>query len=603
MFNRQYFQVLEQRFGPFTVDAACDNDGYNAQVSTKFFCPSRSFLTSDIAGESVWLNPPLQQACNFISHYLRCKRTSPTTTSAVIILPKMLRPPWRHLTAHMKKVMEYPAGAPLFTKPGPSPSYPRVPINSPWPVTVYYDPPASTPPPTSNTPPPPPTASNQTIPLFTLSPDNASEKLLTFTGTCNDYPARYLIDCGATKDFISKSFAKDKGILTHNCGPLRVRLADGSITITTQCAKAVSLAIGNHTEYRDLVTMNLDAFDIILGKPWLTYFNPDIDWKSNTLRLPSGITLRADTFTYSPRIQLLNATKMVKLLRTPSRVESLFIVTVKDNAQNYTLETDQVPSWNAKLSNLLNGFISLFQEPQHLPPSRPDYDHKIELTPDAAVPQQRTFRMSPAELAELQRQLKDYLDKGWIQPSTSPFGAPVLFARKKDGSLRMCIDYRGLNAITIKNRYPLPRIDELLDQLQGATIFSSLDLWSGYHQVRVHPADIHKTAFRTRYGHYEFTVLPFGLTNAPATFMHVMNDVLRPFLDKFVVVYLDDILIYSKTPEEHLNHIEQVLTTLQRHQLHIKMKKCTWGRKSTTFLGYQVEAGTVRTDPAKIKAV
>jgi hypothetical protein len=192
------------------------------------------------------------------------------------------------------------------------------------------------------------------------------------------------VDCGATKDFISNNFVKQTGILTRECEPLRVRLADGSFTTTSHCAKALSLSIGNHTEHRDFVTTDLDTFDIILGNPWLTYFNPDINWQDNTLRLPSGTTIRADTFTYSPRIQLLNAAKMAKLLRTPSRVESLFIVTVKDSPlQDFKLETDQDPTWNAKLSALLDNFTSTFQEPKHLPPSRPDYDHKIELTPDA----------------------------------------------------------------------------------------------------------------------------------------------------------------------------------------------------------------------------
>jgi len=208
--------------------------------------------------------------------------------------------------------------------------------------------------------------------------------------------------------------------------------------------------------------------------------------------------------------------------------------------------------------------------------------------------------MSPLELQEVQRQLEEYLDRGWIRPSSSPFGAPILFARKKDGSLTMCVDYRALNELTIKNRYSLLRIDELLDQLHGAKLFTALDLWSGYHQVRIHPADIPKTAFRTRYGHFEFTVLPFSLTNAPATFMGCMNDVLRPFLDKFVVVYLDDILIYSKTECEHLDHVRAVLEALKRHRLHVKLKKCVFVHASISFLGFLVTSSGV---PAKVKAV
>ena len=192
--------------------------------------------------------------------------------------------------------------------------------------------------------------------------------------------------------------------------------------------------------------------------------------------------------------------------------------------------------------------------PAGLPPQR-DVDHRIELEPGAVPPSRPTYRLSPAELDELRKQLADLETHGFIQPSKSPFGAPVLFVKKKGGELRMCIDYRALNKITIKNKYPLPRVDELFDRLHGAQYFSKIDLRSGYHQVRIDPADVPKTAFRTRYGHYEFLVLPFGLTNAPATFMHLMQQVFRPYLDDFVIVFLDDILIYSKTLEEHKKHV------------------------------------------------
>ena len=167
--------------------------------------------------------------------------------------------------------------------------------------------------------------------------------------------------------------------------------------------------------------------------------------------------------------------------------------------------------------------------------------------------------MAPAELKELHEQLQELLDKGFIRPSHSPWGAPVLFVKKKDGSMRLCIDYRALNQVMIKNRYPLPRIDDLFDQLKGVAVFSKIDLRSGYHQVKVKEGDIPKTTFRTRYGHYEFVVMPFGVTNAPATFMDLMNRVFREYLDKFVIVFIDDILIYSGTQEEHSEHLKLVL--------------------------------------------
>src|SRR5205085_8503719 len=175
------------------------------------------------------------------------------------------------------------------------------------------------------------------------------------------------------------------------------------------------------------------------------------------------------------------------------------------------------------------------------------------------------YRLTYQEMVELRTRLADVLKKGFIRPSVSPYGAPVLFVHKKEGTLRLCVDYRALNKITIKNRYPLPRIEDLMDRLVGACYFTKIDLHSGYHQIRIKGEDIHKTAFRTRYGHYEFMVMPFGLTNAPATFMTLMNDIFHEYLDQFVVIYLDDILIYSKNKDEHIKHVKKVLEKLRQH--------------------------------------
>ena len=182
------------------------------------------------------------------------------------------------------------------------------------------------------------------------------------------------------------------------------------------------------------------------------------------------------------------------------------------------------------------------------------------------------------------------MNKGFIRPSTSPWGAPVLFAKKKDKTLRLCIDYRQLNRVTIKNRYPLPRIDNLFDQLRGARVYSKIDLRTGYHQLRVRDTDIPKTSFRTRYGHYEFTVMPFGLTNAPAAFMDLMHRIFQPYLDQFVVVFVDDILIYSQSKWEHECHLRIVLQLLRDHQLYAKFSKCEFWLTEVRFLGHVVSA-------------
>ena len=227
----------------------------------------------------------------------------------------------------------------------------------------------------------------------------------------------------------------------------------------------------------------------------------------------------------------------------------------------------------------------------------------IELVPGTGPISIAPYRMSPLELSELKTQLEELLEKQFVRPSVSPWGAPVLLVKKKDGSMRLCVDYRQLNKVTIKNRYPLPRIDDLMDQLRGAAVFSKIDLRSGYHQIRVRTEDIPKTAFRTRYGHFEYLVMPFGVTNAPAVFMDYMNRIFHPYLDKFVIVFIDDILIYSKNHEEHAEHLRIVLEILREKQLYAKLSKCEFWLEQVKFLGHVISPEGVAVDPSKVEAV
>ncbi|GJU93818.1 putative nucleotidyltransferase, ribonuclease H [Tanacetum coccineum] len=228
---------------------------------------------------------------------------------------------------------------------------------------------------------------------------------------------------------------------------------------------------------------------------------------------------------------------------------------------------------------------------------------RIDLVLGATPVAKSPYRLAPSEMQELSGQIQELQDKGFIRPSHSPWGAPVLVVKKKDGSFRMCIDYRELNKLTVKNRYPLLRIDDLFDQLQGARHFSKIDLRSGYHQLRVHEDDIPKTAFRTRYEHFEFTVMPFGLTNAPTVFMDLMNRVYKPYLDKFVIVFIDDILIYSKSKEEHEVHLRLVLELLKKERLYAKFSKCESWLQEVHFLGHVVNQNGIHVDPSKIEAL
>nr|GEW01776.1 retrotransposable element Tf2 [Tanacetum cinerariifolium] len=216
-------------------------------------------------------------------------------------------------------------------------------------------------------------------------------------------------------------------------------------------------------------------------------------------------------------------------------------------------------------------------------------EFRIDLIPGAAPVARAPFRLAPSEMKELAEQLQELTEKGFIRPSSSPWGAPVLFVKKKDGSFRMCIDYRELNKLTVKNRYPLLRIDDLFDQLQGSSVYSKIDMRSGYHQLRVREEEIPKTAFRTRYGHYEFQVMPFGLTNAPTVFIDLMNRVCKPYLDKFVIVFIDDILIYSKTKKEHKGHLRQILNLLKKEELYAKFSKCEFWISRVQFLGHVID--------------
>ena len=243
--------------------------------------------------------------------------------------------------------------------------------------------------------------------------------------------------------------------------------------------------------------------------------------------------------------------------------------------------------------------------PENLPgiPLDTEIDFQIELAPGTEPISKAPYRMASLELKELKVQMEDLVSKGFVRPSISPWGAPVQFVKKKDGSLRLCINYREFNKVTIRNQYPLPRIDDLFDQLQGARVFLKIDLRSGYHQLKIRSEDVPKTAFKTRYGHYEFLVMPFGLTNAPAVFMDLMNRIFQPHLNQFVIVFIDDILIYSGSKEDHEEHLRVVLIILRENQLYVKLSKCQFWLDSVAFLGHVISVEGVYVDPQKIEAI
>jgi len=341
-----------------------------------------------------------------------------------------------------------------------------------------------------------------------------------------------------------------------------------------------------------LAVFGMMGFDVILGMDWLSKYNANMDCRRKEITFrPHGM----EEFTYcgskvrsSP--PLLSAVQAVK--------------NVRDGAQAYLVYVQAKLETKEKLEEIpvVCHYSNVFSEIMGLPPNR-EVEFSIDLVLGTQPIHKAPYRMAPTELRELKEQLQELLDRGFIPPSVSPWGAPMLFVKKNDGSMRMCIDYRELNKVTIKNKYPLPMIDDLFDQLKGALIFSKIDLLSGYHQLKVREEDIPNTAIRTRYGHFEFLVMPFGLTNAPSLFMDLMNRVFHEYLDSFVVVFIDDILVYSANHEKHEEHLNIVLEKLREKKLFAKFKKCEFWLEEVAFLGHVVSKDGLAVDPAKVQAV
>nr|GEY90376.1 putative reverse transcriptase domain-containing protein [Tanacetum cinerariifolium] len=333
---------------------------------------------------------------------------------------------------------------------------------------------------------------------------------------------------------------------------------------------------------------------------WLSRYEAVIVCADKIVRIPWGretLIFHGDGSNQEneTRFNIISCAKTRKYMLKGCQVFLAHVTTKEAECKSEKKRLENVP--------IVRDFPEVFPEDlPGLPPNR-QVVFQIDLIPGAAPVARAPYRLAPPEMKELSEHLKELSDKGFIRPSSSPWGAPVLFLKKKDGSFRMCIDYRELNKLTVKNRYPLPRIDDLFDQLQGSSVYSKIDLRSGYHQLRVREEDVPKTAFRTRYGHYEFQVMPFGLTNAPAVFMDLMNRVCKPFLDKFVIVFIDDILIHSKNKKEHEEHLSTILKLLKKEELYAKFSKCEFWIPKVQFLGHVINSEGIHVDPTKIESI
>ena len=321
---------------------------------------------------------------------------------------------------------------------------------------------------------------------------------------------------------------------------------------------------------------------MIVGMDWLESFSPmHVHWKHKWLSIP-----------YEGHSVILQG----ELADSPT--ELLFQVCTVDHQSDASV-TDRLP---VEVQALLEQFNDLFQQPDSLPPSRA-CNHAIPLLPGAQPFYIRPYRYPPALKDEIERQVEEMLTQGLIQPSTSLFSSPVLLVKKKDNSYRFCVDFRKLNSLTVKSKYPVPVIDQLLDELHQASWFSKLDLRAGFHQILLQHGHEHKTVFQTHTGHYEFRVMAFGLTGAPGSFQGAMNCTLAPGLRKFVIVFFDDILVYSTSLEAHLDHLKQVLSWLRKDQWKLKLSKCSFAQRSIAYLGHVLSAAGVSTDPTKVQAI
>jgi hypothetical protein len=386
-------------------------------------------------------------------------------------------------------------------------------------------------------------------------------------------------------DAIEKAVVLDEFSFVETASEAKQSVGEG----VTGCA----LNLGEFVTRVNWYITILGSDDIVIDRDWLETHEAILNCKTKGLNLIDDEGQRRVVVGRNQRVslQIVSSLQLRKNMRKGCKPYAILALNEKGVAEGL----EHFP--------MVKEFADVFlEELPGMPPER-ELEFTIDLKPGTEPIARTPYRMSTPELQELKMQLKELLDLGLIRPSVSPWGAPVIFIRKKDGSWRLCIDYRQLNKATIKNQYPLPRIDDLFDQMKGATVFSKIDLRSGYHQLRIKEGDVPKTAFKMRFGHYEFTVLPFGLTNAPGVFMSLMNGVFREYLDKFVQVFIDDILIYSRTTEEHDEHLRLVLQCLREHKLYGKLSKCSFYQSRIHYLGHVISGEGIVVDPAKVEAI
>ncbi|KAL4347374.1 hypothetical protein GQ457_17G020990 [Hibiscus cannabinus] len=423
---------------------------------------------------------------------------------------------------------------------------------------------------------------------------NVGHNTLRIQGTINGKTLHILIDSGSTHNFITPNWARE-GVEVVQTLSLAITVANGEKLYSNAKTNQLSWKMQGESFVHDFRVLKMGGSDMVLGVDWMGRFSPIVmDFQKMTISFKKdGQRVVLQGGKRVTNVKLISEKKMSRLTeKEPECQGELYLLNVEG-------EETTVPQ---ELQELLSEFAKVFDEPKELPPKR-SHDHAIVLKPGTNPINLRPYRFPYHQKTEVERQVSQMLAASIIQTSKSPFAAPCLMVKKKDGSWRFCVDYRQLNAVTEKNRFPIPIVDDLLDELKGAGYFSKIDLRSGYWQIRVKKEDIPKTAFRTHQGHYEFRVMPFGLTNAPATFQALMNNLFETYLRKFVLVFFDDILIYSVSMQDHYKHLRTVLGILRDNQLFAKRSKCFFGQPKVEYLGHVISKQGVATDPDKIEAM
>ena len=502
-----------------------------------------------------------------VSRYLDVKSISPSTTDAYLVLPRVTNAPWFPLTKRMIPVGCHRLSSMCATVMDTSDDIM---------CQIWYD---------------PCRASPGSLPLNGLpsqlqalsQSQNGSRLTFVFDGKVAGVGCSVLWDSGAAHSFISKDFVRLHKLRTIT-GCTDVQLADGSVMRSSEIVTFKLRLQAHSSTCRFIVIDMVPGFDVVLGDDW-SHKNQVVAnygcatsgvaahlWlrKSKCSLFPGCVPCPSDVSETGP----ISAHTAARLLMEPRfGAASPFVVLLRKQDE---APPHPPPQRNERLAQLLSDYEDVFAAPsllQHGASSLGDITPECIPTIPGSIPVNRPpFRLSVKEKAEIERQVNVCLDNGWVELSSSAYGAPVLFVPKPDGTLRMCIDYRPLNKITVKNKFPMPRIDDLIENLNGATYLSTLDLAAGYHQLKLKESDVPKTAFNTHFGKFEWRVMPFGLTSAPAVFQHAMNRVFGAHLNCCVCVYLDNILLFSRSEEEHFRHLEMVLQLLREHELFAKMR-------------------------------